>query len=46
MKKEEMWVPNLYVLIEQHILGFVTDLKNGIVFFNYVYNCLVTKITM
>jgi hypothetical protein len=46
MKKEEMWVPSLYVLTQQHILGIVTDVKNDIVFFNYVNNYLVTKITM
>jgi hypothetical protein len=46
MKKEEMWTPSLYVLTQQHILGFSTNLKNDIVFFDYVYNYLVTKITM
>jgi hypothetical protein len=46
MKKEEIWVPNFYLLTQQHILGFGTNLENDIVFFNYVYNYLVTKITM
>jgi hypothetical protein len=29
---------------QQHILGFVTNLKNNYYFFYYVYNYLVTKI--
>jgi hypothetical protein len=31
---------------QQHILDFVTSLKNDYCFFYYVYNYLVTKIIM
>jgi hypothetical protein len=31
---------------QQHILGFVTSLRNDSYLFDYVYNYLVTEITM
>jgi len=36
---------NLHVA-QQHILGFMASLKNNYCFFYYVYNYLITKITM